>query len=127
MTMSIKTRVLYNGDCPVCDFEISSYRKYAEAQKLPLRFDDLTCTDLGQWGIDADTAARRLHVLHQGQLYAGIDAFVLLWQDMPRYRWLAGCVNARPVYPLCVFLYDRIAAPILYRMHLRRMKRNRQR
>ena len=37
----------------------------------------------------ADQAARRLHVLHRGQLFAGIPAFQVLWRELPHMRWLA--------------------------------------
>ena len=38
-------------------------------------------------------AAKRLHVRKNGQVYDGIPAFIALWQDMPRYRWLARVVR----------------------------------
>ncbi|MEO1365094.1 MAG: DUF393 domain-containing protein, partial [Pseudomonadota bacterium] len=91
--MSNETRVLYNADCPVCNFEITHYADYSAREGLPIRFDDLNSDALAQWNLDADTAARRLYVLKDGALHSGIPAFVLLWQEMPRYRWLARLVS----------------------------------
>ncbi|GAA6179401.1 hypothetical protein NBRC116594_08390 [Shimia sp. NS0008-38b] len=117
-----KTRVLYNADCPVCNAEICHYRDYSKAQGLTLGFDDLNTDALKDWDIDADTAARRLHVIHNGRLYDGIPAFLVLWQEMPRYRWLARLVGLPGIRHLACLLYDWALAPLIYRNHLRRMR-----
>jgi len=117
------TSVLYNGECPVCRFEIDHYAGYSREQGLPIRFDDLNSDALADWGVSADDAARRLHVRKNGQVYSGIPAFVLLWQDMPRFRWLARVVSWPVVRPVAVFLYDWVLAPVLYRWHLARGRR----
>ncbi|MCP4820697.1 MAG: DUF393 domain-containing protein, partial [Shimia sp.] len=77
------TRVLFNADCPICNAEICHYQAYSDGQNLDISFDDLNSDALENWGVDADTAARRLHVVHNGQLFAGIPAFLVLWQEMP--------------------------------------------
>lgn len=119
--MRDETRVLYNADCPVCSFEINHYADYSAKTGLPIRFDDLNSQALAQWNITADEAARRLHVLKDGEIYGGIPAFVVLWQDMPRYRWLARLVSLPGVYWVANRAYDHILAPLIYRWHLRRV------
>lgn len=57
------TSVVYNANCPVCNFEIQHYAQYSGDNKLPIRFDDLNTDARVQWGLDADTAARRLYML----------------------------------------------------------------
>lgn len=117
--MSDDIRVLYNHTCPVCRFEIGSYRRLALRKGLPIRFDQMDlATD---WGLTPDDAARRLHVWHDGQVLSGMDAFRALWSAMPRWRWLARITDWPMVRPLANGIYDRIAAPLLYRAHLRRM------
>ncbi len=73
-------------------------------------------------GIDADTAARRLYVLHQGVLTSGIPAFLVLWAQMPRYRWLARVVGLPGVRQVATLAYDHVLAPVIYRWHLRRQR-----
>lgn len=122
---SNKTSVLYNADCPVCSYEINHYAAYSDAQALPIAFDDLNDMEkLRTWGLDPDTAARRLHVVKDGTLFAGIPAFIVLWRDMPKYRWLAGFVSLPGVYRLACWGYDLALAPLIYRWHLRRQQRN---
>lgn len=117
------TKVLYNDDCPVCSFEINHYAAYARKNGLPIRFDDLNGPDLAAWGIDADAAARRLYVEHEGELYGGIPAFIVLWEQMPRYRLLARIVRLPLIRQVSSLAYDYALAPLIYRWHLRRMAR----
>ena len=113
-----ETRVLYNETCPVCRFEIGHYRKAALACDLPLRFDDLT--QASAWGITPEAAAKRLHVLHKGQILSGIPAFQILWTKLPRWRWVARFTALPLIHPLTCAFYDHIMAPILYLAHKRR-------
>jgi predicted DCC family thiol-disulfide oxidoreductase YuxK len=120
------TAVLYNANCPVCSYEIDHYAAYSEAQDLPIAFHDLNeAALLKDWNLTEDMAARRLHVLKKGTLLAGIPAFIVLWQDMPRYRWLARLVSLPGVYRLSCWSYDYVLAPLIYRWHLRRKARQR--
>lgn len=121
--MSQETKVLYNAQCPVCNFEISHYADYCAKRSLPIRFDDLNSDALAAWGLDADTAARRLYVAKDGQLLSGIPAFIVLWRDMPRYRFLASIVALPGIYWLSCMAYDRVLAPAIYRWHIRRKAR----
>jgi predicted DCC family thiol-disulfide oxidoreductase YuxK len=122
-----KTSVLYNANCPVCNFEIQHYARYAGDKGLPIRFDDLNTDARADWGLDADTAARRLYVLQNGQLSSGIPAFLVLWQQMPKYRWLARVVGLPGIKQIATVAYDHALAPVIYRWHLRRLRKQAQR
>lgn len=115
------TKVLYNANCPVCNFEISHYETYADANGLPIRFDDLNSDALAWWDLTADQAARRLYVVHDGALTSGVPAFLVLWQQMPKYRWLARFVALPVLKQIATVVYDHILAPVIYRWHLRRL------
>ncbi|MBL4544316.1 MAG: DUF393 domain-containing protein [Rhodobacteraceae bacterium] len=114
--------ILYNGSCPICRAEIHHYRDKAIANGAPLRFDDLNAVDLGTWTMTDDQAARRLHAKRpDGRIVSGVDAFALIWERLPRYRWLAALVRFPVIHGLASLAYNRVAAPILYRRHKRRM------
>ncbi|MEL6549996.1 MAG: DUF393 domain-containing protein [Pseudomonadota bacterium] len=117
------TKVLFNDQCPVCSFEINHYAEYARKAGLPIQFDDLNGPARAAWGIDEDTAARRLYVEHDGALLSGIPAFIVLWNEMPRYRWLARLVALPGIKQVASFAYDYVLAPVIYRWHLRRKAR----
>ncbi|WP_050525977.1 thiol-disulfide oxidoreductase DCC family protein [Pseudorhodobacter aquimaris] len=123
MKNNASTSVLYNANCPVCNFEIRHYAQYAHSNGLPIRFDDLNSEAGEQWGLDPDTAARRLYVLHDGRLTSGLPAFLVLWAQMPRYRWLAQIVGLPGIRHIASAVYDYILAPLIYRWHLRRLRK----
>lgn len=123
MARASETRALYNGDCPVCNAEMCTYSDYSEAQDLPIRFDDLNRTDLAQWGVTEDRAARLLHVMHDGEVYVGWDAFLVLWEQMPKYRMLARIGRVPGIYHLCSWGYTHIVARVIYERHKRRQAR----
>lgn len=118
--MADETRVLFNETCPVCRIEIDAYRREAQAMGLPIRFDPLDRAE--DWGLTPDQAARQLHVWRDGKVLAGLAAFRALWSALPRWRWLSRVTGWPVVRPLADLLYARVAAPLLYRAHLRRQR-----
>lgn len=121
--METEKTVIYNGACPICSREVDSYRRMAEAARAPLRFADLNDTDLGALGLTPEAAARRLHVIENGRLVSGVDAFAALWREIPRLGWLARLVSLPIVRPVAHVAYERLAAPALYALHRRRERR----
>lgn len=121
--MTEDIRILYNDTCPLCRFEVDGYRRAADAAAAPLRFDRLD--EAADWGLTPDQAARALHVMQDGQLLSGLPAFQAIWAHLPRWRWLARLTALPVIRPALTLIYDRIAAPLLYRAHLRRTARKR--
>lgn len=123
--MSDETEVLYNDTCPICSREVSQYAKLSTRAALPIRYDDLSNPQcLADWGVSAEDAARRFHVRKGGQIYAGIPAFIVLWQQIPQTCWLARIVGLPGVHWVANKVYDYILAPVLYAMHRHRMSRS---
>ena len=118
------TRVLFNEDCPICNAEICHYRKYAEKKGIELHFDKLGETDLSLYGVTKDQGAKRLHVISDGQVIHGLPAFQKLWEEMPRYKVLAILTNFPIVREIAALVYDKVLAPVLYKSHLKRLKKS---
>ena len=123
----MKTRILYNAECPICNAEICHYQRYTQRHGIAFGFDDLNSSDPAPYGVDADAAARRLHVLHDGAVLSGMAAFRVIWDQMPRARWLARITGAPIVRPVSDAVYDYILAPLLYATHKRRQRRQQRR
>lgn len=115
------THVLYNGRCPICRAEMVQYAHRAKALGAPLVFEDLHDATLPDWQMTADQAMRRLHArLPDGTHISGIAAFAAIWDHLPKMRWMARAVRLPVLGTLVRLAYNHAAAPILYRMHLRR-------
>ena len=117
------TRILYNAQCPNCNAEICHYLEYAEKRGIVFGFDDLMQVDPIAYGVTQDQAARRLHILHEDRVLSGMDAFRVIWQQMPRYRWLGRITGLPLVKQIANAVYDHVLAPVLYASHKRRIAR----
>lgn len=111
-------RILYNDTCPICSREIGIYARADGAEAM--QFCALNQHDT--FGLDADAAARRIHVLQRGKLLVGMDAFIAIWAALPRWHWAARAARLPVIYPLLCATYDYVLAPIIYRLHLRRLR-----
>jgi hypothetical protein len=62
-------------------------------------------------------------VLHDGVLTAGVPAFLILWAQMPRYQTLGRIVGLPGIKQIAIAAYDHVLAPLIYRWHLRRVRK----
>lgn len=110
----IAVTVHYNGSCPVCSREIRHYRGLQSDGDIA--WCDITREpeQIGDFGVGLNAAKRRLHLVVGGKLVSGVDAFAILWDRLPRYRWLSRLVRSRIGRPVAVALYEGLIAPALY-------------
>lgn len=89
----------YNGACPVCRTEIGHYRGIDARHGLDLGWCDISREPdvAAALGVDGEALKRRLHAVDEdGGLHVGLDAFILLWSRLPRFRWLSRLVAFPP-------------------------------
>ena len=119
--------VLYNAACPVCDAEISHYRRAANENAAPLAFSDININTgtLAERGISDRDLKRRMHVATQsGEVASGVDAFLAIWRRLPNYRWLAALVALPGIRQMFSAAYEWIAVPVLAAWNARRERHN---
>jgi predicted DCC family thiol-disulfide oxidoreductase YuxK len=86
--------VFYDGKCGLCSKEISHYRKIAPSNIF--NWQDITesADELNQEGITLAEGLRLLHAKdNSGQIHVGVDAFILIWKQLSRWRVLAFLVG----------------------------------
>jgi predicted DCC family thiol-disulfide oxidoreductase YuxK len=106
--------VWFNGDCPVCSWEIGGYAKVAERRDLPLRFHDSIRApqSLKAYGLRLEHLERRLYLRdEQGRIVSGFRAVLALWARMPEYRRMGRVFSWPPLLALCEKIYDHLVAP----------------
>ena len=102
--------VLFDGGCPLCNREIGHYRNLTSL--IPIQWFDATHEDvmLRQFGVKREDAMAEFHVFDdKGQLHKGADGFVVLWQALPYYRWLARICQILHLLPLMRIFYTHFA------------------
>jgi predicted DCC family thiol-disulfide oxidoreductase YuxK len=118
--------VYYNGACPVCGPEIERFRRAAHHADAPFAWHDLAAHPeaLAAHRVTAADARRRLHVIDgQGRLHIGIDAFILIWSQLPGYRRLAPLVRLPLVHAIAAAAYNHVLAPALALLNERTLHR----
>jgi uncharacterized protein (TIGR01777 family) len=106
--------IWFNGDCPVCAYEIGAYEKLAKRRELPLRFHDSmrVAQPLAAYGLRREHLARRLYLRDEhGRIVSGFGAVLALWARMPEYRRLARIFSWAPLRGFCETIYDHVVAP----------------
>lgn len=102
--------VFYDGKCGLCSKEINHYRKIAPHGIFD--WQDITkCPDdLEKHGVTLSQGLKLLHAKdNDGQMHVGMDAFILIWKQLKRWRVLAAIINLPVIRQVANFAYRRFA------------------
>ncbi len=81
--------VYYDGDCPLCRFEIAHYKAQEGAQRIAF-VDASQAPETLAPDLTREVAMARFHVRGaDGALVSGAEAFTHVWRVLPRWRWAA--------------------------------------
>ena len=116
-----KSKIFVDGNCIVCDMEVAHYKKIA-----PESFDivDIAAPgfDAAAYGLTPEAVQAHMHLLTpEGKVLTGIEAFIHIWNQIPKYHWAARAIRWPGVYTLSLIAYDVFAK---YRYLLPKRKRN---
>ena len=103
--------VFYDGKCGLCRREIEHYKRIAPAgvfEWVDITVDNSATQKLG---ISYADGLKLLHAQDlQGKLHIGVDAFLLIWQQIPRWRIVATIVSFPIIRPVATMAYRAFAA-----------------
>lgn len=89
--------VFYDGKCELCSKEISHYQKIAPDGVFNWQDITQSYSELRAMGVGLADGLRRMHARDSdGNLHVGVDAFILMWKQLDRWR-LLGFVISLPV------------------------------
>ncbi len=92
MEKSERVKIFVDGNCIVCDFEISHYKR-----KAPDRFEiiDISHPDFqaSRYNLDSARVNKHMHVMAEDQIYIGVSAFARIWEEFPQYKWAAKLIR----------------------------------
>lgn len=105
-----KTTVFYDGGCPLCRREIDHYRRIDLTRRI--RWLDVTREHeaLYEYDLSVHAAMERLHVMDRyGVWHSGAYGFAAMWEELPRYHWLARVLRRARMLPALDIIYKPFA------------------
>lgn len=102
--------VFYDGQCGLCAKEINHYRNIAP--KGHFYWQDImeSSSTLELMGVSLADGLMELHALdNAGNLHKGVDAFLLIWRHIPKWRVLASVVALPLIRPVAGLVYKGFA------------------
>jgi|TARA_B110000967_G_C18611310_1_gene424117 predicted DCC family thiol-disulfide oxidoreductase YuxK len=113
-------KVYYNNSCNICRAEINLYKKQ---KNDVIEWIDITHNKQAELEThkNAKTLLRRLHVKEGGQIVGGARAFLMVWKELPKYKFLYHIFRLPVIFSLFSFGYE-IVAFFLYLKNKKQLK-----
>ena len=102
--------IIFDDYCSMCSKEINYYKSISNQNRF--RWCDLNGESqlLKQFNISRKEALMALHAIDEnGKIYKGIDAFIIIWQELAYWKILAEIIRLPIVNQIAKFLYKRFA------------------
>ena len=101
-------KVYYNESCSICKAEINLYKKQNIDE---IEWVDITNNILAEKETSKNNRnlLRRLHVVENGKVFEGAEAFLLVWKKIPKYRFLYNFFRLPIIFSIFKFGYEIIA------------------
>jgi predicted DCC family thiol-disulfide oxidoreductase YuxK len=104
--MSIKITVFYDGKCGLCSKEINYYKKIAPLDVFDWQDITQDASSLNQENIQLSEGLKLLHTKDGlGKIHVGIDAFILIWNELDKWRHLAKIIALPGIRQIANFAY----------------------
>ena len=121
-------KVYFNNSCSICRAEINLYKKeniselnWIDITKNKEAEDETNKSDESYEFEPDEELLRRLHVEKEGKIYVGVDAFLLVWKEIPKYKILYKFFKLPIVYHFFYIGYE-IVAFFLYLKNRKQLK-----
>ena len=113
-------KVYFNNSCKICRSEINLYKK----EKIEeIDWIDITNNELAEKETNKDDKQllRRLHVKDNDKVFEGAEAFLYVWQKIPKYRFLYKFFKLPIIFTIFNYVYE-IVAYFLYLKNKKQLK-----
>ena len=115
-------RVYFNNSCKICKAEIDLYKKEKIEQ---INWIDITNNQDAQKETNRNDSEllRRLHVKKDGKIFSGAKAFLIVWKNIPKYKFLYLIFKLPIIFQIFSLFYE-IIAFFLYLKNKKQIKTN---
>ena len=97
----------FNESCNICRTEINHYKKVNTNIEWINVIGNKSA--LNDTKLSASELIRRLHIIKDNKLHKGLDAFLIVWEEIPRYKILSKFARLPIIYNIGWLIYEFIA------------------
>jgi predicted DCC family thiol-disulfide oxidoreductase YuxK len=115
-------KVYFNNSCKICKAEIDLYKKEEISE---INWVDITNNKQAKIETkkNFEELLRRLHVEKNGEIFSGAKAFLLVWKNIPKYKFLYKIFSLPIIFQIFSVGYE-IIAFFLYLKNKKQIKTN---
>ena len=115
-------KVYFNNSCKICKAEIDLYKKEEVSE---INWVDITNNKQAKIETKKNfkELLRRLHVEKNGEIFSGAKAFLLVWKNIPKYKFLYKIFSLPIIFQIFSVGYE-IIAFFLYLKNKKQIKTN---
>ena len=102
--------VFYDDKCSLCSREINFYKKIRPEAPISWLGISSSSKELKIAKIKRVDALMFLHVRDcEGIFHVGVDAFILIWRNLPYFKYINYIVSLPGIYQLANIVYEKFA------------------
>ena len=91
-------KVFFDDQCGLCSKEIAHYQSITPPGTIEWLAISQHVDTLASLNIDLVTALKHIHAIDSNQkVNLGVDAFILMWSVLPKWRVLAKIASFKPI------------------------------
>lgn len=110
MPPDAKPIIFYDGACSLCRKEINHYIRLDTRKMIVWHDISASVSLLNAHNIDYEDAMRRLHgITSKGDIVIGVDAFLMLWAELPYFNYLSKGIKLIGLTRLLNPIYNRFS------------------
>ena len=98
----------FNNSCKICRTEINLYKKQNIKDNEWVDITDNETAEI-ETQKDAKSLLRRLHIKDGANIIEGAEAFLLIWKNIPKYRFLYKVLKKPIIFNIFSFFYEIVA------------------
>ena len=103
----------FNESCNICRAEINHYKKINKSIDW---IDVINNKDaMNDTKLSSKDLIRRLHIIKNKKLYKGLDAFLIVWEEIPKYKLLSNFAKLPVIYHIGYLIYEFFALLLFYK------------
>ena len=106
-------KVFFNESCNICRTEINHYKKINKTINWTDVITDSNA--FNETNMSKKELIRRLHIKKENRVFSGLDAFLIVWGEIPRYRVLSKFIGIPLIYHIAWLIYEFFAIILFYK------------